>query len=77
MATSRKSSFHEINDNIGKISFSPTAHIKSGRLLQSISIKILRSFAKIGILSWLSEYRYVLAPTSIYMIGVLSEQSGY
>ena len=77
IATSRKSNFHAINDNIGKISFSSTAHIKSGRLLQGISIKILRGFAKIGILSWLTGYRYVLAPTSIYMIGVLSKQSGY
>jgi len=77
IATSRKSNFHAINDNIGKISFSSTAHIKSGRLLQGISIKILKGFAKIGILSWLTGYRYVLAPTSIYMIGVLSEQSGY
>lgn len=73
IATSRKSNFHAINDNIGKISFSSTAHIKSGRILQGISIKILRGFAKIGILSWLSGYRYVLAPTSIYMIGVLSK----
>jgi hypothetical protein len=67
-----KSNFHAINDNIGKISFSSTAHIKSGRLLKGISIKILRGFAKIGILRWLTGYRYVLAPTSIYMIGVLS-----
>lgn len=73
MAASRKSHFYEINDDIGKISFSSTAHIKSGRLLRGISIKILKGFGRIGILSWLSGYRYVIAPTSIYMIGVLSE----
>ena len=72
-ATSRPNDFHANSAEIGKISFSSTTHLKNGHLLRGISTKILRGFGKIGILRWLSGYRYVLAPTCILMIGVLSE----
>jgi hypothetical protein len=73
VATSRIKDFRKISDEMGKISFSSSSHTKSGHPLRGISAKVLRGFGKIGILSWLTGYRYVLAPTSIYMIGVLPE----
>lgn len=70
-ATSNQHDFHRIDDDLGKISFSFSKHRKKGHTLRGISAKFLKILSKIGILSWLTSYRHLFAPTGIIMIGRL------
>ncbi|MBN2291232.1 MAG: hypothetical protein JXM70_02340 [Pirellulales bacterium] len=63
--------FRQIDQQLGKLPFSLSAHLKSGHPLRGISAKTLSLLAKFGFLRWLAGYRYVLAPTDIIMIGSL------
>lgn len=68
-ATSRKNEFRELNDDLGKISFSFSKHRANGNTFRGISAKFLKVLSRLGILSWLTGYRHVFAPTGIFMIG--------
>ncbi len=68
-ATSKRNDFRELDDELGKISFSFTKHRASGHILRGISAKFLKALSRVGILSWLTGYRHVLAPTGVLMIG--------
>ena len=70
-ATSKEDEFMEIDDNIGKITFSFTMHKNKGHIIRGISAKILKQLSRIGFLSWLTGYYYVHAPTNIMMVGRL------
>jgi hypothetical protein len=72
-ATSKKNEFKPLGTEVGKISFSSTSHWREGHIIQGITAKILKLLSHIGILTWLSGYRYVMAPTSIFMIGTLKD----
>jgi len=68
-ATSRENEFYQLDDDLGKISFSFGKNRKRGHTFRGISAKFLKILSKIGILSWLTSYRHVFAPTGIFMIG--------
>ncbi len=68
-ATSRMKEFKKLNQDVGKIPFSFNKHRKEGHPFRGIEAKLLKLLSKIGILTWLSGYRYVMAPTSIFLIG--------
>ena len=72
-STSKKNDFRKLDEGIGKISFGFKSHWKNGHKLRAISAKILSLLSEIRVLSWLSGYRYVMAPTIICMIGTLTE----
>ena len=72
-ATSKTGEFNPLDEKLAKIEFSWTAQRRKGRLLRAVSAKSLKLLSRIGILSWLTGYRYVLAPTNILMIGTLGE----
>jgi len=69
VATSRPNDFREIDDDVGKISFSFSKHHNSGHTLRGISAKCLKILSRVGVLRWLTGYRHVFAPTSILMVG--------
>ena len=70
-ATSRPGEFRPLDEVIGKIPFSSKDHWKKGHYLRGVSARILRLLGKVGVLSWVAGYRYVLAPTHINLIGRL------
>ena len=70
-ASSQLNVYAPLDEEIGKISFSSKAQMKKGRLGRGMVVKILRSLGKIGVLSWLLNYRYLMAPTNIFMTGTL------
>ena len=72
-ASSRKGDFHALDEGLGKISLGSKAHFRRGRLLRGLSAKLLKLLLRAGLFGWLSGYRYVLAPTSVLMIGTLKE----
>lgn len=67
--TSRQNDFRQLDDELGKISFSFSKHRASGHPLRGISAKSLKILSRVGVLSWLTGYRHVFAPTGILMIG--------
>lgn len=69
VATSRQNDFYEIDDELGKISFSFSKHHNRGHTLWGISAKFLKILSRAGVLRWLTGYRHVFAPTSIIMVG--------
>lgn len=72
VATTRKKDFKCIDKKIGRIPFSSKYYFRKGHLLQGISAKFLKTLSRIGILRWLVDYKYVMPPTFIYMIGKLN-----
>ena len=73
-ATSRQNEFHQLDDDLGKISFSFSKHRATGHTLRGISAKILKILSRVGILRWLTDYRHLFAPTGIFMIGRLDKK---
>ena len=73
-ATSRRNDFRPIDEQVGKIPFASKPHWREGHPLRAITAKSLRLLAGVGVLRWLAGYRYVLAPTSLMMIGTRIEE---
>jgi SAM-dependent methyltransferase len=71
VSTTRKNDFKGVDKDIGRIPFSSKYYFRSGHLFQGISAKVLKTLSRIGILRWLVDYKYVMPPTHIYMIGKL------
>ncbi|MBL7106986.1 MAG: class I SAM-dependent methyltransferase [Phycisphaerae bacterium] len=71
-ATTRKNDFKCIDKELGRIPFSSKYYFQRGYLLQGVSAKILKILSRIGFLRWLVDYKYVMPPTHIYMIGKLN-----
>lgn len=72
-ATSKEGEFQKLDDEFGKISFSLSKHGKTGHILRGISAKLLKILSRFGVLTWLTGYRYLFAPTQILMLGRLKE----
>lgn len=68
-ATSKQDDFRPLNDDLGKISFSFGSHRANGHILRGVSAKVLKVLSRIGVLSWLTGYRHLFAPTGVLMIG--------
>jgi len=68
----KRSAMDPLDVEVGVIEFGTTAHWRKGRLLRGLCAKALGVLGRSGVLSWLSAYRYVLAPTEIIMLGTLS-----
>jgi len=74
-ATSKVNEFQTLDQEFGKISFSFSAHKQKGHPLRGVSAKFLKLLSKTGVLSWITGYRYLYAPTNIIMIGQLKNKS--
>jgi SAM-dependent methyltransferase len=70
-ATSRNGEFQELNDELGKISFSFSKHRKQRHILRGIFAELLKLFSRLGLLGRLGAYRHVFAPTNVLMLGQL------
>jgi hypothetical protein len=73
-AQARAGEMTPLDEDIGKIPFSPRFHRDRGHRLRGISAGLLRTLARTGVLRWLAGYRYVMAPTMVTMIGVRRAQ---
>ncbi|MBW8015803.1 MAG: class I SAM-dependent methyltransferase [Planctomycetes bacterium] len=67
--TSRPNDFRKIDEELTKITFSYTAHKKDGNLVRAVSAKLLKMLSKVGVLKWLTGYRYLFPATNIFAIG--------
>jgi len=72
VTTTRNNDFTAIDEKIGRISFSSKYYFQRGLFFRGISAKFLKILSRIGMLRWLVGYKYVMAPTHIYMIGQLN-----
>jgi len=72
-ATSKENEFQKLDEDFGKISFSLGRYWRNGHVLRGISAKLLKMLSHFGVLSWLTGYRYLFAPTSILMVGRLKD----
>jgi SAM-dependent methyltransferase len=72
-ATSKENEFKKLDDDVGKISFSFSKHRKNGSLVRAVTAKSLKLLSRFGVLSWLTGYRHLFAPTNISMIGRLKD----
>jgi hypothetical protein len=71
--TSKKNEFQKLDRDFGRICFSFKKHCESGHVLRGVSAKILKMLSRIGILNWITGYRYLIAPTSVLMMGKLKD----
>lgn len=69
-STSRDNEFTELDEDMGKISFSMSAYRKRGQWAKALAAKLLAIMSSFGPVRSLIGFRYVMAPTIIYMIGV-------
>jgi hypothetical protein len=74
-ATSRLGEFFPLDKEIGVISFGTKWHRRRGHPIRGFVAKGLHLCSKIGMLSWLTSYPYVLAPSDLLMIGTLKQQA--
>jgi SAM-dependent methyltransferase len=74
-ATCRTADFRPLDKELGLISFGSKWHRRQGHFFRGIVAKTLGALGRIGILRWLAGYPYVMAPTEVMMIGMLSEKS--
>jgi hypothetical protein len=65
-STSKPGEYLPLDDNVGKRALSYNAHRNPWRAVTASALRIL---GKSGPLSWITPYRYLLAPTNIHMIG--------
>jgi SAM-dependent methyltransferase len=68
-ATCRPGELARVDEHLGRIPFSFTAHRRRGHYLRAVAAKGLKLLGKVGLLRWLAGYPYVLAPTNLLMIG--------
>ncbi len=68
-STSKDLEFYNTDSEVGKIKFSFKTEMKKGNFSRAVSVKILKALSRIGLLTWLAGYRYLLTPTMINMIG--------
>ena len=71
VATTRKNDFKRIDNEIGRLPFSSKYHFRRKHYFRGISAGLLKMSSRIGILRWLVDYKYVMPPTFVYMIGKL------
>jgi SAM-dependent methyltransferase len=72
-STSRTNDFRQIDEELTKITFSYSDHKKKGNYLRAVSAKLLKILCNVGILKWLTGYRYVFPPTNIFVIGKIKK----
>lgn len=70
-ATTKQDEFKLVDKDLGRIPFSSKYHFNNGYVGRGISAKILKLLSRLGLLRWLTGYKYVMPPTHIYMVGVL------
>jgi SAM-dependent methyltransferase len=70
-ATSRTGEFKPLDKELGKISFGSKWHRRQGHIFRGMVAKTLGAMGKIGFMSWLLGYDYVMPPTEVIMIGTL------
>lgn len=62
--------YRTLSDKIGQLPLTGGGQSKLGYPLRGISVRLLRLLGKLGIWRWLTQYRYLMLPTMINMIGV-------
>jgi SAM-dependent methyltransferase len=70
-ATTREKDFRPIGKDLGRIPLRSKYHFRQGHAARGISVTMLRVLCHMGFLRWLTDYKYIMPPTHIYMIGKL------
>lgn len=70
LATDRPGGFSPLDSEIGKISFSSKAHFQEGRYARGVTARICHLLGRLGFLRWLFNYRYLMAPSNILILGI-------
>ena len=70
-STSAAGEFRPIDENLGKRSLSGKSH--AGHPWRGFTASALRFLGRLGPLGWITRYRYLLAPTNLFMVGQLVE----
>lgn len=68
--TSQRGSFRPLDTEIGKIALSSQPHRASGHPVRGMIASAMRTLGKVGVMKWLTDYRYVMAPTNLLMLGI-------
>jgi SAM-dependent methyltransferase len=68
-STSYPGEFQPIDEDLGKRSLNGKTHRGTGHLWRGFTASTLKLFAKLAPLGWITRYRYLLAPTNVFMIG--------
>lgn len=71
-ATTKKNEFKPADKYLGRVPLSSKYYLKKKQYFRGVTMKILKSLSTIGVLRWLTGYKYVMPPTLIYMTGRLS-----
>ncbi len=73
-ATSRPGEFYPLDRQIGKIPLHTTVYRQQRQWWRLVGVSVLRILRKLGLLGFLADFPYVLAPTNVMMIGRLPEE---
>jgi len=68
-ATTRPNDFKPVGKDLGRIPFSSKYHFRQGNTARGLSAKMLSTLSRLGLLRWLADYKYIMPPTNIYMVG--------
>jgi hypothetical protein len=61
--------YQPLDPNLGKVTLSGKAHRNAGHPVRGLTASVLRILGKLGPLTWITRYRYLMAPTNVLMVG--------
>ena len=76
-STSCPGEFQPIGEDLGKRSLSGKTHRGTGHPWRGFTASALRLLGKLGPLAWITRYRYLLAPTNVFMLGQCIEAKSF
>jgi len=66
----KKGDYRNLDETIGLLPMTGGGQKKAGYFLRSLSVRFLRLLSLLGIYRWLTQYRYLMQPTMINMVGI-------
>ncbi len=63
--------FRDVDNDLCRIQVKGSSHRRQGRYLRSLTADVLQLMGTLGPLRWLTQYRYLMPPTMIDMVGHL------
>ena len=74
VVTSRKDEFRPIDNDLARISLSSGYYRERGRTLRAFGARVVRFVTRLGLFRWIADYRYVMPPTNVMMVGRLRDE---
>ena len=72
-STDRPGHILPLDDELGRIRISGSWQRRDGHFFRGLSADLLRCLGAVGLIRWLTQYRYLMRPTTIDMIGILDQ----